>query len=154
MEVVEDGYIAGGFKEINNRTYEYIIKVGSQGEQVWEHVGNSPGAHVKDLIVASDGSIWATGYRNANISLVKLGSQGIYQWGRTYDPGIGYGLAELANGDFVIAGYGNILGIKPTGIKSWAQNLADTASGMDVYVKSVAAQGSGVMIFTGSVDSG
>ncbi|MEM5816231.1 MAG: Ig-like domain-containing protein, partial [Desulfitobacterium hafniense] len=145
VEVTEDGFIAGGFTEKDFKYYEYLVKVDGSGETVWEYTDSVPGGQIKDLIVASDGNIMASGYRHTNVSLIKVSGDGVSYWGKTYENGIGYGLTELKNGDLVIAGNGKILGIRADGTKGWVHDL----SGDDTYVNDVVISPSGPMVFAG-----
>jgi hypothetical protein len=148
IEPVPDGYIAAGYTEEPNKL-EYIVKIGNHGEFIWDYRGIEPESQVKDLIITEGENIVAVGYRNSSISLLKLGIDGVSYWRNVYGQGIGYGVIQLASGDYVIAGDGKAVGVKPNGNKSWEMDL-DFGN---CYVKSVTSSksgsSSGSMVFAG-----
>lgn len=145
IEPVSDGLIAAGYKESNNKKYEYVVKIRMSGDIIWEYSGIIPDSQVKDLIIAKDGSIVASGYRNFLISLLCIGSEGTSHWESVYSEGIGYSVAQFGSGDFVIAADGKIIGAKVDGSKAWEKSLKQEKS----FVNSVTISSSGSMIFAG-----
>jgi hypothetical protein len=148
IELVSDGYIAAGYTEDPNKL-EYIVKIGSYGEFIWEYKGVEAESQVKDLIITEDGNIVATGYRNASVSLLKLGIDGISYWGNVYGQGTGYGVIQLASGDYVIAGYDMAVGVKANGNKSWEMDLKSNNCYARSVTSSKSGNSSGSMVFAG-----
>jgi len=151
IEIVSDGYIAAGYTEDPGKL-EYVVKIGMFGEITWEYKGVTPESQIKDLIITNDGNIVASGYRNASITLLKLGIDGASYWENVYGQGIGYGVVQLESGEYVIAGDSRVVGVKSDGRKSWEKDLnADKCFARSVTI-SRSDSNYGSIIFAGYKD--
>jgi hypothetical protein len=103
-------YLLYGFSEtLSGVRNQYAVRVGGQGEIIWEHVGDSPEEElVADAIETTQGDLILAVIIAEDGKLMKLSSDGAVEWSKRYElPGWQFAsqIAQTSDGGFLLAGF-------------------------------------------------
>ncbi|MCF8245996.1 MAG: caspase family protein [Saprospiraceae bacterium] len=101
------GYTASPWKEAIGERDAWLLKVSELGIVIWDKVlGTVADDELHDLLQMADGSFVATGSRDGHLYLVKIDANGSLGWEFVHDQKLtnGVALAQLPDGDFIVAG--------------------------------------------------
>tara|TARA_B110000091_G_C13811242_1_gene475150 strand:- start:422 stop:2446 length:2025 start_codon:yes stop_codon:yes gene_type:complete len=169
---IDDGFIICGYSREENTGFNmlYLIKIDSQGNQIWDSVyGSNGNDYGYSLVTLDDGSFAVAGMTssygdiNGDAWLIKIDFDGNEFWSQTYG-GTGTDVVRsvaLTNDNgFIMVGntnsYGNgnndvfVIKVDENGIQQWSQTYGGI--GTDIG-RSIAKVSNGGYIITGYTDS-
>jgi hypothetical protein len=116
QQTIDGGYIIAGYTEdVSSDTNAYVIKTNSAGDTLWTRIiGGIAGDAANSLQQTADGGYIITGYTRSfgaggnDLLLIKLDTNGIIQWTKTYGgPGddAGESVRQVIDGGYIVTGY-------------------------------------------------
>ncbi len=126
----DGGFIIGGTTIGDGNSYAYLVKTNEFGDTLWTVRSSQDSVQGRQVLQLSDGGYAIIGLKlnppvtnqtqgqNNEMFLMKVGSDGLEKWWKTYggpNSDEGFGLVELGSGEMLLAGKTN----------SFGANLAD-----------------------------
>jgi hypothetical protein len=169
QSTTDGGYVIGGTTIADGNSYAFIIKTNPFGDTLWTVHSSQDSVQGRQVLQLSDGGYAIVGLmlrppvanqtlsQNQDLFLMKVGSDGLEKWWKTYggaNSDEGFGLVELNNGELLLAGKTNsfaapnanifLVKTNATGDQLWASHF-DKGAEEQAFSISPCADGSFVM---------